>query len=104
MGYWNKQKWPHRAAHAIVWADRLMCARVGRAGGLMRRLLAIIVVLVVALGLSAPARADAAADCFGEDIDRLGEQPVYRAGVGAGKRYPPCTRTPPAFGESTTIR
>ena len=70
MGYWNKQKWPHRAAHAIVWADRFMCARVGRAGGLMRRLLAIIVVLVVAAGLSAPARADAAADCFGEDIDR----------------------------------
>ena len=34
VGYWNKQKWPHRAAHAIVWADRLMCARVGRAGGL----------------------------------------------------------------------
>ena len=35
----------------------------------MRRLLAIIVVLVVAVGILAPARADAV-DCFGEDIDR----------------------------------
>jgi Tfp pilus assembly protein PilF len=36
----------------------------------MTRLLATIVVLAVALGLSAPARADAAADCFSEDIER----------------------------------
>jgi tetratricopeptide (TPR) repeat protein len=36
----------------------------------MTRFLAIIVVLAVAAGLSAPARADAAADCFSEDIER----------------------------------
>jgi tetratricopeptide (TPR) repeat protein len=36
----------------------------------MTRLLATIVVLAVALGLSAPARADPAADCFSEDIER----------------------------------
>jgi Tfp pilus assembly protein PilF len=36
----------------------------------MTRFLAILVVLAVAAGLSAPARADAAADCFSEDIER----------------------------------
>ena len=36
----------------------------------MTRLLAIIAVLAVAAGLAAPARADAAADCFSEDIER----------------------------------
>ena len=36
----------------------------------MTRLLAIIVVLAIAAGLSAPAHADAAADCFSEDIER----------------------------------
>ena len=36
----------------------------------MTRLFTIIVVLVLAAGLAAPARADAAADCFSEDIER----------------------------------
>ena len=36
----------------------------------MTRLLAIIAVLVVTAGFTAPARADAAADCFSEDIER----------------------------------
>ena len=36
----------------------------------MTRLLAIIAVLAVTVGFSAPARADAAADCFSEDIER----------------------------------
>ena len=36
----------------------------------MTRLLAIIAVLVVAAGLATPARTDAAADCFSEDIER----------------------------------
>ena len=36
----------------------------------MRLLLAIIAVLTVMAGLAAPARADAAADCFSEDIER----------------------------------
>jgi len=36
----------------------------------MTRLLAIIAVLAVAVALPAPARADAAADCFSEDLER----------------------------------
>jgi tetratricopeptide (TPR) repeat protein len=36
----------------------------------MTRLLATIVVLAIAAGLSTPVRADPASDCFGEDIDR----------------------------------
>ena len=36
----------------------------------MMRLLAVIVVLAAVAGVSAPARADAAADCFSEDIER----------------------------------
>src|SRR6476469_1566064 len=36
----------------------------------MTRLLAVIVVLAAVAGGSAPARADAAADCFSEDIER----------------------------------
>ena len=36
----------------------------------MTRLLAIIAVLAVAVSLPAPARADAAADCFSEDLER----------------------------------
>jgi len=36
----------------------------------MTRLLATIVVVAIAAGLSTPARADAASDCFGEDIER----------------------------------
>jgi len=36
----------------------------------MTRLFTIVVVLVLSAGLAAPARADAAADCFSEDIER----------------------------------
>jgi tetratricopeptide (TPR) repeat protein len=36
----------------------------------MARLLAVLVLLAIAVGISAPARADSASDCFGEDIER----------------------------------
>src|SRR5262245_45834567 len=57
----SRVRWYEPGDHACNPAERT---------GFMARLLAIVVLAAVAVAVSTPVSADAAADCFGEDIDR----------------------------------